>query len=173
MAITKEEKKQIIESLRNDLSSQKAVVFCGFKGLTGEDALLIRQELRKIGAKIFVTKKTLAKIAFKEENIDFDPLSLEGEVGFVFGFEDGLSAIKTAHRFAKDEKISLLGGVFENSVMSAEEIMQIATLPSKEELLAKLIGTMSAPIGGFLSVLQGNIKGLLCVLDGISLAKKE
>lgn len=164
MAITKEKKKEVIKSLRNDLSQQEITLFVGFKGLTGEDAFSIRRELLKADAKIFVTRKTLAKIAFEKEGINFDPLTLQGEVGFVFGFSDGVATAKSVHQFAKDEKISVLGGVFEGKVLSSEEVMQLATLPSREELLAKLLSTMSAPVGGFLQVLQGNIKGLLYVL---------
>ncbi len=164
MAITKEKKKEIVKSLRKDLSEQKIVLFVGFKGLGGEDAYSIRKELRNAGAKVFVTRKTLAKLAFEKEGIDFDPLSLEGEVGFVFGFDDGVGTAKSVHQFIKEGKISVLGGLFEEKFLSSEEVMQIATLPSREELLAKLLSTMSAPVGGFLQVLQGNIKGLLYVL---------
>ncbi len=165
MTITKEKKKEIIDSFRKDLSLQKSTVFVGFKGMKGEDALLVRRELRKAGARMLITRKTLAKIAFEKEKINFDPLSLEGEVGFVFGLEDGISAIKSIHGFTKDDKISVLGGIFEGEVMSAEDISKLASLPSREELLAKLLSTMSAPVGGFLQVLQGNIKGLLVVLS--------
>ncbi len=164
MAVTKEKKKEIVNSLREDLSNQKAVVVVGFKGLTGEDASSMRREIRQAGAKIFITRKTLAKIAFDEKGIDLDPLSFEGEVGFVFGFNDSIETVKTVYQFIKEEKISALGGVMEGKVLSADEVLEIAKLPSREELLSKLLGTMSAPMGGFLQVLQGNIKGLLYIL---------
>ena len=164
MAITIEKKKEIVKSLRSDLSEQNIVLFAGFKGLSGEDAFSIRRELRTVDAKVFVTRKTLAKIAFEKEGIEFDPLSLQGEVGFVFGFGDGVGTVKSVYQFIKEEKISVLGGVFEGKILSPEEVVQLATLPSREELLAKLLSTMSAPMGGFLQVLQGNIKGLLYVL---------
>ncbi len=165
MTITKDRKKEIINSLAKDLSSQKSTVFIGFKGLKGGDALLVRRELSKVGARMLVVRKTLAKIAFEKEKIDFDPLSLEGEVGFVFGFEEGIDMTKSIHSFAKNEKVSILGGIFEGRVISSEEVAELALLPSREELLAKLLSTMSAPVGGFLQVLQGNIKGLLVVLS--------
>ncbi len=164
MAINKEKKKEIIESLSKDISSQKGIFFVNFRGMKGEGSRELREKLSEKNAKIVVARKTLAKIAFEKEGVDFDPLSLDKEVGFVFDFEDGIGAAKILSQFEKKETISFLGGLCEGSILSAKEAQLIAELPTREELLGKLVGTMNAPIIGFLQVLQGNTKGLLQVL---------
>ena len=76
--------------------------------------------------------------------------------------------MKTAHTFAKtNEDLKILGGYFEDSMQDAKSIVAIANLPSREELLGRLVGTMAAPMSGFATVLQGNIKGLVVALNAI------
>jgi large subunit ribosomal protein L10 len=168
--ITKEKKIEIVEELRSNIAKQKGIFFVNFKGIKGSDSRALRGELQKGGAKMVVARKTLIKIAFEKEGIDFNPLLLNGEAGFIFGFEDGIGAAKIARKFDKESLLTLLGGIYEGNVLTAEEVKSIAELPSKNELLAMLLGSVSAPMSGFLQVLQGNIKGLLQVLSSI---KKE
>jgi len=163
--ITKEKKKETIKHLRENIAKQGGVFFVNFKGITGEDSNTLRSELQKERAKMLITRKTLAKIAFEKEGIDFNPLSLSGEVGFVFSFEDAINTAKVIRKFSKEEKIGILGGIYESNVLSSEEVVALSDLPTKEELLSKLLGTMSAPVSGFLQVLNGNTKGLLNVLS--------
>ncbi len=170
MTINKEKKKEIVKQFRENLAKQKGVFFINFKGMKGESAHSLRSELHKSEAKMMVARKTLAKIAFKEEGIDFDPQSFDGEVGFIFSYQDGVGTAKIVNKFAKDEAIVILGGFFENSVISFEEVKSLAELPSREVLMAKLLGTMAAPMKNLLYVLEGNTRGLLYVLAN---AKKE
>ncbi len=163
--ITKEKKKEVVKELRENISKQKAIYFINYKGIKGDGSQELRSALRKSGANLVITRKTLAKIAFQEEGVNFDPLSLEGEVGFIFSFEDGINTAKVASKFDKDEVISFLGGVYDGDVLSASEVKRIAELPSKDELIAKLLGSLSSPTTGFVQVLQGNIRGLLTVLS--------
>ncbi len=164
MTITKERKKEIVDQLCENIKKQDSLFFVNFKGVAGNEANILRNELTKSGAKMVVARKTLAKIAFQKEGIDFDPLLLNGEVGFVFSFEEGINTAKIIRKFEKEGKILLLGGVYGGNVLTEEEAKAIADLLTKEQLLAKLLGTISAPMGGFLNVLQGNTKGLINVL---------
>ncbi len=164
MTITKEKKKEIVEELRKNIAKQDGLFFINFKGVKGNEAIILRSELKKSGAKMVVARKTLVKIAFEKEGIDFDPLLLKGEAGFVFSFEDGINTAKVIHKFEKEEKIILLGGIYEGNILTGEEVKTLAELLTREELLAKLLGTVSAPMRGFLQVLQGNTKGLINVL---------
>ncbi len=165
--INKEKKKQIVEDLRKDIASQKGIFFINFKGLTGEGSRDLRKKVRDSGGKITVARKTLAKLAFEKENIQYDPLSLEGEVGFVFNFEDGFDVIKVLGKMDKEEAVSILGGIYEESILTDTEVKAMAELPSREELLAKLFSVMTAPTRNLLQVMQGNTKGLLYVLKSI------
>ncbi len=164
MTITKEKKKDIIKELRESITKQSGIFFVNFKGMKGESAYQFRSELQGVNAKMIVARKTLVKIAFEKEGIAFDPQSLEGEVGFVFGYENGIDTVKVVNKFVKEEAVTLLGGFFEGKLLTLEEAKSLAELPSREELMAKLLGTMAAPMRDFLCVLQGNTKGLLYVL---------
>ncbi len=165
--ITKEKKKEIVKNLRENIKKQQAIFFVNFKGIKGEDSDSLRLKLRESGSKMVIARKTLIKIAFKEEGIDFDPLKLEGEAGFIFGFEDGVTTAKVIKEFSKEESITVLGGIYEGKILTVEEVETIASLPTRDELLAKLVGTISAPMPRFLNVLQGNTKGLITVLSKI------
>ncbi len=165
MTITKEKKKEIVEDLCESITKQNGMFFVNFKGVKGDDAKVLRSDLKKSGARMVVARKTLAKIAFEKEGVDFNPLLLEGETGFVFSFDDGINTAKVIRKFEKEEKIILLGGIYEGNVLTKEEAKSLADILTREELLAKLLGTISAPMGGFLSVLQGNTRGLLTVLS--------
>ncbi len=163
--ITKEKKQEIVNELRQNISNQKAVFFVNYKGLKGDAINDLRNNLQKSKSKLVVARKTLVKIAFQEEGIDFDPVSLEGEVGFVFGFEDGITTAKVIRKFDKEELVSFLGGFYEGKVLTAQEARYIAELPSREELLSQLVRSLSSPTTSFVQVLQGNIRGLLNVLS--------
>lgn len=165
--ITKEKKKEVVDGLCKDVANQKAIFFVNFKGIKGGDSRSLRSELQKEGAKMVVARKTLVKVAFEKEGIDFNPLLLSGEAGFIFGIKDGISTAKVVNKFDKDNLITLLGGIFEGDVLTVEEVKSIAELPSKEEILASLLRTISNPVSGFMQVLQGNTKGLLRVLSSI------
>ena len=169
--ITKQKKKEIVEELCQNISKQDGIFFLNFKGIEGNDTKALRSDLKKSGAKLFVTRKTLAKIAFEKEKVDFDPLSLDGEVGFVFSFEDAINAAKVIKNFDKEKKVVILGGIYEGKTLTASEVNEIASLPTREELLSKFLGTLSAPTTGFLQVLQGNTRSLLCALSSISQKK--
>jgi len=99
---------------------------------------------------------------------DFDSREFEGQLGLVLGFEDEVSAAKLSHQFAKkNANLKILGGFFENEMIGLEKVTALAQIPSREELLAKFVGSISSPISGFANVLQGNIKGLIYALNAI------
>jgi large subunit ribosomal protein L10 len=169
--ITKEKKKKIVDEICENIKKKDGVFFVGFKGIKGNESKDLRNELKKSGGKMIVARKTLVKVAFKKEKIEFDPLALQGEVGFIFSFEDAITTAKVIRKFDKEEKVLILGGIYEGNVLTLEEVKAIADLPTKEELLSKFLGTLSAPMSGFLQVLQGNTKGLLYALSSINQKK--
>ena len=122
--------------------------------------------MKNIDANIQVAKKTLAEIALKDKKLDFDKNKFKEEIGFVFAFGDEIGTAKAVYKFSKEaEGLKILGGYLENEFKEAEYVIDLAQLPTRDELLAKLVGTISNPISGLVNVLQGNIKGLLQVLS--------
>ena len=168
MALTKQQKKEIVEDLKQKIADQKAMVLVGISGLKVKELTELRQNLKAVGANIKVIKKTLAALAFKKAKIDFDKNKFKEEIGFVFGFKDEVMPAKEVYKIAKEnENLKILGGYLENQYKEKEEIVALAQFPTREELLAKMVRSLKSPISGFATVLQGNTKKLVYVLSQI------
>ncbi|UMX48361.1 MAG: 50S ribosomal protein L10 [Candidatus Nealsonbacteria bacterium DGGOD1a] len=171
MAVSKTKKQEIVKELGDKLGRQKAVVFADFTGLKVKDLAGLKAKLRENGAEFKVAKKTLMKVAFKEKGINIDPKTLAGEIALVMGYNDETAPAKTVYEFSRtNQNIKILGGLLEKNALTLEQVLNLAKLPSKQELYAKLVGTMSAPSRNFAGVLQGNIRGLVTVLSKIKTA---
>jgi large subunit ribosomal protein L10 len=165
MPLTKLKKQQIIEELKEKIARQKITIFVDFAGLKIKDFSLLRKKLKEVENGLKVAKKTLIEIAFKNSGIKINKKDLKGEIALVFGFKDEISPAKIVWQFSQDHpNLKIVGGIFENNFVGPEKIIEIAKLPTKEELLQKLINNLSAPIYNFVNVLKINIKGLLTVL---------
>ena len=147
----------------------KVLIFSDYAGTTVGKMKDLRDELRKTDSSYKITKKKLINLALKDAGIEASVLDLEGQIGIAIGKGDEVTAAKVLAKFAKENKnFKILQGVLENKVISGQEVMSLATLPSKDELLAKLVGTINAPILGFVNTLAGNIRGFVTVLKGIA-----
>jgi len=165
MALTKAQKQKIIADLKDKIAKQKAMVLIGITGLKVKDISDLRKKLKTEEGNLKVVKKTLIEKAFKENNLEFDKNKYKEEIALVFGFKDEILPAKTVYQFGlANEKLKILGGFLEGKFKEAEEIIALAQLPTKEGLLAKLVGSIASPISGLINVLQGNIKGLITVL---------
>lgn len=170
MPKTREQKKDILEGLKDRVNKSKSVVFTNFDSLEVTDNEELRNELRKENSEYCVAKKTLLGMAFKDSNIEgLDIKSFEGRVAAVFGYEDEVAPAKIVDEFMKNHegKVNFVGGILENKFMTAAEVKQLAGLPSKQELYAKIVGSINAPVSGFVNVLAGNLRGLVTVLKAI------
>ena len=165
MALTKEQKKEIIKDLEEKIEQQKTVVFIGFQGMKVKELAELREKVKAINGEIKVVKKTLAGLVFKKKEFGINVKEMEKEVALVFGFKDPVSIIKLVYQTSiQKEKLKILAGLVEGEFLDKDKIIEIAKLPTKEELIASLIRTIYAPVSGLVNVLKGNIKGLLHVL---------
>ena len=168
MALTKQKKTEIIEDLRDKVSRSKAVLLVGITKIKVKDMSTLKKKLKSMDSGLQVVKKTLAQIVLKENKLEFDKKNFKEEVALIFGFKDEVSPAKAAWQFAKEnENLKILGGYIEKKFEGADVITALAQIPSREELLARLVGTVSAPATNFVYILQGNIKGLICALSAI------
>lgn len=166
--ISKEKKKQIIESLSNRVKEAKAVYFADYSGLKTPEMTQLRQDLRKLIGQAQVAKKTLAEIAFKKLGYKKDKIPLAGSLVLSFAFEEPIGVAKAIKNFAdKNEKFQILGGLLEGSFLGREEVERLAKIPSKEILLSQLLGSMNSPIQRLTFSLEGNIQKLLFCLNAL------
>ncbi len=170
MALKKEQKQQMVSDLKDRLERQKATVFVDYKGLSVKALSSLRSDLRKEGMDMKVAKKTLIDLAIKESGIDdVSTRALEGQVGAVFGYEDESGPAKILKKFKKtNQSLELLGGLLMNDFIDKAGVLSLANMPTKQELLAQFVGTINAPVSGFVRVLGGNLTGLVTVLSKIN-----
>jgi len=173
MAKSKQQKVETIESLGQGLKGAKAVVFANFQGLKVSEAEELRGLCRQNDIQVLAAKKSLLKRAFAEAGLtDTDPTLFQGGVASFMGTGDEVAPAKIVSTFAKThEVVAVFGGVLEGKFIDAAMVKSLASLPSKTELLAKVVGTINAPVSGFVNVLAGNLRNLVGVLNNIKEAK--
>lgn len=165
MPLTKEQKSKVIEDLKDKLSRQKAVIFVNFQGLKVKDMTDLRRKLKKQGIDFRVVKKTLLKLALERGEAKVEIPKLGAEIAAAFDYRDEITGLKILYQFSREnENLKIVGGIINQKFYSGEEIIALAKLPSKKELLARLIGSIASPISNFVNVLQGNIKNLITIL---------
>lgn len=170
----KKDKKAIVKGVTEKVKSSKALVFANYQGVSVKDITLMRRELRKSGSSWQVLKKTLLDIALKDAGVKVDARKLSGQIGIAFS-QDEVAAAKVIADFIKankDTKLTIEGGALGEKELSAVEVKSLAKLPSQDELRAMLVGTLQAPIAGFVRTLSGNLSGLVRVLKAIETEKK-
>lgn len=169
MAKTKEQKKEIVKQFTSELEKAKSLVFVDYYGLNVGDINDFRNVLKQGGCKYMVAKKTLLKRSFDNagfKGIDLD--AMDGGLGVIFGYDDEMAPAKIVFQFIKKHKqMKIQGGIFNVEFIDANTVKTLASLPSEQELLAQVIGVMMAPISNFVSVLNGNIRGLVQILSAI------
>jgi large subunit ribosomal protein L10 len=150
------QKEQLVEEIKDRFDGSAAVLLVDYRGLSVKELQVLRVKLREVGAELTVYKNSLTEIAMRELALPSLAEQLAGPTAFVFAGEDPVASAKALTVFAKDHKaLELKGGLVENQVVDSDGVKAIATLPSREELLAKLLGTMLNPIVGFARVLNG------------------
>lgn len=158
MALTKEKKGKVIESLKEKIAKQKSVIFADFSKVNSADLFRLRQELKENGCSLKVGKKTLVRIAFGQSGISFWNLmkkSIPGQLALVFGIEDEIAPARIANKFSKtNENFKILGGIFENRFIDRERALVLANLPTRNELLGRLLGSLSSSTVSFVRVLD-------------------
>jgi large subunit ribosomal protein L10 len=167
MPLSKERKAEFVADIKDRLVRSKAVVFTDYRGLTVEEIDEVRNNLREKNIEFKVIKNTLFKRALEESGIRFDLAEMEGHpIAAVFGYDDEVDPAKITFDYTKkNEKLEILGGLLEGNEMNAIMVKSLAKLPGREELYAKVVGSLASPLSGTVNVLAGNIRGLINVLN--------
>lgn len=168
MPKTRKQKEETVASLAAKLKKMRSIVFANYEGLPVKDIEVMRRDLKGAGIDYTVAKKTLLALAVKEAGLEFDPKGIKGNFASVISYEDEVAAAKILTKFAKNhESLKLLGGVLDGKLIDARSAIALSKIPSKQELLSKLVGSLNSPVTGLVNVLAGNIRGLLMVMTAI------
>ena len=165
MPKTRSQKEAIFEKTVQGLSDSQSVVLMNIQGVKVSDMESIRDALHEKGLSMQVAKNTILKKALGEVKQDVPADLLDQPIALVYSIDDAVAGPKTMSPLFKDiESLKLVGGIMEGKFLSVSEVEAVAKLPSREELLARLVGTLQAPLSGMVNVLQGNIRNLVFVL---------
>ena len=150
-----ESKKAVVEALSAKIKEATSVVFVDYKGLTVAQDTELRKKFREAGVEYTVVKNTLTRFAAKENGYDFDEV-LNGTTSMASTTEDPIAPARVVCEFAKKNKrpLAIKGGIVEGSVLSAAELNSFGELPSKNALVASVLGTFLAPISSLAFVLD-------------------
>jgi len=169
-----EQKTKAIQDLEKEARECKGLIITSFKGLKTVEFNEMRQKIRNFKSEYRVVKNSLTRIALKNAGMEELAKALQGPSAIVLERGDALATIKAVFEFAKThENIKVSGGYFDGKVLSDKELKAIASLPSREVLLAQLLGTMQAPMVNLVSVLQAPMRDLVGVLDQIAKKSSE
>ncbi|MBO8158028.1 50S ribosomal protein L10 [Thermosyntropha sp.] len=163
-----EEKQKVVKEIEEKLQDATLVVFTDFKGLTVEEMTNLRGKLRMPGVQYKVLKNTMLRFALRNLGHEEVAEQIEGPNAVLFSKDDPAAPAKILYDFIKEtKKLEVKGGILQGKPISADKVKNLADLPPREVLVAQVLGTMQAPIQGFVNVLNANITGLVRALDQI------
>jgi large subunit ribosomal protein L10 len=170
---TKKEKIQLTAELIDTLGASDVLYLTDFTGLNVKEITELRRRFREAGYRFIVVKNRLALRAIEQLDLPDITEYLRGPTGFVVGTDDPVAPAKMLRDFAKEneDRPTLKVGVVEKRVVGADEVMTLASLPSREELLAGIVGALTAPVAGIVGVLEGLLRDIASMVEEV--AKKQ
>jgi large subunit ribosomal protein L10 len=171
----RQEKEVVVSEIAEKVSRAKSVFFADFTGLTVAEANELRRELQKSNADYCVVKNTLVRKALENAS-GFDKVmgSLRGPTAIAFGYDDPISPAKIIRKFIeKHEKPRVKVCVVENLVYDGSRLAELSKLPSRQELVVSILGSLQAPIVGVINVVQAVTRDLINVIGAIEEKKKS
>jgi large subunit ribosomal protein L10 len=169
MALTKDEKNAIVSDVTGLLESSKLTVVATYTGTTVKALQQLRRTSRENGTQVRVVKNRLVIKALGQVDTlkGADTAALTGQLLYAFNADDEVAPAQTLAKFAKDNpNLAFVGAITaDGNFIGADDVKVLAALPSKDQLRGQLVGTLAAPLTGFMRVLNGNLTGFLYALE--------
>ncbi len=162
-------RKNLVETIKTGVKGGSTVFMMSYSGVSGSQMSTLRKRLKEVGAALYVSPNTMAKRALKD--LEYTSLAdqIEGQTAFVWSNSDSVEVSKILSKFAKEcEGVIVRGGILEGNIISEVDVKKLADLPSREVLLAMLLGVIQSPISRLAMVLNGKTKELLSILKQLS-----
>lgn len=155
-----------VAELSEKMSRTQFTVVADYRGLTVAEITALRTQLREAGAEFVVAKNTLTLLAAKENGLEGLEPMLEGPTALAFAYDDVAKAAKVLNEFARtSKKLQVRGGMLGKNVLAANALEQVASMPSREQVLAQIVGGVSAPVSGVVGVLNAAVTNVLYALQ--------
>jgi large subunit ribosomal protein L10 len=175
LKLLKEEKKEKVEDIKSVFESGSPIIFADHSGINAENIFKIRNKLADNDAYIKIVKNTLALLAAGQVHSEKDLSAIfAGPTSMIVSGENIVASAKLVREFVKEfETFKVKGGIIENRIVNAEAIERLSSLPSKEVLIAQLLGMLMNPVTGLVTALGGVSRNLVVVLDAIRKQKEQ
>ena len=168
MAKTREQKEEIVKEIKKLLKDQKLMAFFTFRGLKMEEFSDLRNNVKEKGGLIKVVKKTLFKLSLEKASIKLpdEIFGVKDQFAVLFGFSDDPSILKLIDKLSKSkEGVKIISGYFEGNYLLPQEVKDLASIPSRDALLSKLLWIMNYPKLSFINVIRAPLRDFIFVLS--------
>ncbi len=171
--ITKEKKKAIVAELLEKLKDTNGLYLVDYTGISVEESIGIRREFKEANAELKVAKNTLIKIALNEDGkFSVPDDKLVGQTALAFGYDDPVAPARVIKKIVeKTKKLELKSAVLEGQVFDGSQLKEVASLPTREDLIAGIIGSIGAPASGIVGAINAVMRDLTSVIEEV--AKKQ
>jgi large subunit ribosomal protein L10 len=167
-----QKKQQMVEALGEKLKDTNGVILTEYQGMTVAEISELRSKLRTLNCEYTVVKNTLASIALKKLGMDEFAKQFTGPTAIAIHRGDAVGATKVLVDYTKDHaKLKLMAGFMDGKVLSAADVKVLASIPPKNVLIGKMLGSLQSPMYGLVNVLQANIRSVVYVLDAVRKSK--
>ncbi len=165
--MAREQKIRIVDELKETITGCSAAVLTDYQGLSASELTILRRKLRELNIEYRVVKNTLARFAAEKANKDFLVSSFEGPIAIAFGYGDVAEPARAINDYIKgsDSRLSIKSGLLGDRLLTADEVVRLASLPQREVLIAQVLAGMQAPITGLVNCLASPIRGFMGVLQ--------
>lgn len=158
--------------LKTQFATAKSVVLADYRGLSVSEMQTLRAKVKEASGQLTVIKNSLISLALKDKLKDLPAdleAALEGPTALLIAAEDEIGPLKALYQFALEHELpTIKAGLFEDKILSKDELEALAKLPGRQELYAKLVGTLNAPRARFVFALKGNLVKLVLTLKALS-----
>jgi large subunit ribosomal protein L10 len=165
LAISREKKRELVESYTEKFSRSQAAFLTDYRGLPVAELNQLRNKMRETGSGYHVVKNRLVMLALRKAGLPVPEEFLRGPTAIGFCYENIVAPAKVLTEYAKESKaLTIKGGILNERVIDVQAISSLADLPSRDVLLAQLLGSVQSPMAGLVNVLSGTLRGLVTVL---------
>ncbi len=160
-------KAETVEELAALLGPSKIAILTDYRGLKVSEISQLRRKLREVGVEFHVAKNTLTRLAAEKVGKGEISPALEGPTAIAFGYRDEVEPAKVLADYIRTSRstLKIKAALLGNRLIAPEKVSELATLPPREVLLARVVGQMQAPLYGLVNVLSGNLRGFVTVLQ--------
>lgn len=167
LALTREQKVRLVQEYGERLGRAQVSIWAHYGGIRVGQLTQLRRQAQEAGAEVVVVKNTLMRRALEESGLPYDPAVMAGPCIVAFAYDDIAQAAKVMTDFARtsQERLRIVGGIVGGRLVDAQQVASLTDLPSRDVLIARVVGGVQAPLSGLVGVLSSVLRGVVNVVN--------